>query len=452
MHMKLAILTAGHLLSYIENKLQDSVFKEQDVSLTVLDYRNFSYIPQLYEEVEQDYDGFLVSGTAAYYALEKGVSSPLKPTVIFDAGLENIYYGLLDLLLKNRSLDLGRVVIDVFLPPNADVTADHLMKLHEPGFEKIKTETFWKNRSLDELASTEDDVYHLIVKKWERGEIDYVLSRYSTIYPRLEEKNIPCTFVYPSAYQLLYAVKDCINAIAIAGMKEYMPGVIAVFKETLHSPDAALGDMDIDVLTLQKALLEFNKEYLTDYQLQKHLNGFYIFTNLKTIHRITGQFSGCSLSAFLGKHLDFKTNIAYGFARDITQARSNAAAALKVSIQEKHVYAMNESGTLLGPLDLDAAPMPTCDLTPQMEKLASRSRLSPLTIQKLKTIVDANASNEITIAELSEKLGVKQRNANRILSNLLQSGDAEIIGVRAAGTKGRPTKVYRLISLMPDTR
>lgn len=448
--MKLAILTAGHLLSYIKNKITEIVFDGQDISFTVLDYKNFSYISQLYTEVENNFDGFLVSGMAAYCALEKGVSSPLKPTVIFDAGLENIYYGILELLAENRTLDLRRVVIDVFLPTNSQNTASSLMKLNEPGFEKIRYDDFWKTRSLSELTSLEDYVYDLILKKWKQGEIDYVLSRYSTIYPRLKESGIPCTFVYPSAYQLYTAAQDCINAIDIAGMKEYMPGVIAVFKALSHSPEVIPEDMDIDILTLQRALLEYNKEYLTDYQLQKHPNGFYIFTNLKTLHRITGHFSGCSLSVFLKKHLDFDTNVAYGYAKDIAQARSNASAALKVSIKEKHVYAINESGTLLGPLDSDTEPLPTCDLTPQLEQLATRSRLSPLTIQKLKTIVDANTSNEITIAELSEKLGVKQRNANRILTNLLQSGDAEIIGARASGTKGRPTKVYRLLSLAPD--
>ena len=66
-----------------------------------------------------------------------------------------------------------------------------------------------------------------------------------------------------------------------------MPGVIAVFRAARPSSDIAPDDMDMDVLTLQKALLEFNKEYLTDYQLQKHLNGFYIFTNLKTLHRLS---------------------------------------------------------------------------------------------------------------------------------------------------------------------
>jgi len=448
--MKLAILAAGQLLSYIKIKLQDSVFKELEASLTALDYRNFSYISQLYTEIEDDYDGFLICGTAAYYALEKGVPALPKPTVIFEVGLESIYYSLLDLLRRNRSLDLNRVVIDIFLPFNVQNTAESIIDLDEPGFKIIKAEVFWRDHSLDELISIEDRVYDLILEKWERGEIDYVLSRYSTIYPRLVERQIPCTFVYSTAYQLLHAVKDCINAIAMADMKEYMPGVIAVFKAARSSSDTAPEDMDLDMLTLQKTLLEFNKEYLTDYQLQKHLNGFYIFTNLKTLRRITGHFSGCSLSAFLNKHLDFKTDIAYGFAQDIAQARSNAAAALRVSAREKHVYAMNDSGTLLGPLDLDSSLIPTCELTPQLELLASRSRLSPLTIQKLQTIVDANASNEITIAELSEKLGVKQRNANRILTNLLQSHDAEIIGARASGTKGRPTKVYRLLSLTPD--
>ena len=72
MQMKLAILAAGQLLSYIKAKLQDSVFKELEVSITALDYRNFSYISQLYTEIELDYDGFLICGTAAYHALEKG--------------------------------------------------------------------------------------------------------------------------------------------------------------------------------------------------------------------------------------------------------------------------------------------------------------------------------------------------------------------------------------------
>lgn len=446
--MKLAILSAGHLPAYINTKINTPDFKELGVTLTVLDYQNFSYISQLYRQIENDYDGFLVSGLAAYYALEKGVSS-LKPTIIFDAGLENIYYELLELISKNRTLDFDRVLIDVLLPLNSQNTAARLLKFAEPVYEKTKSDIFWKNQSLEELADVEDYVYHLILEKWKNGEIDYVLSRYSTIYPRLIDNHIPCSFVHPGSAQLFKAVKECINAIDLAEMKEYMPGVIAVFKES-SSSEVILEDMEMDILSLQKALLEFNKEYLTDYQLQKHVNGFYIFTNLKTIHRITSQFSGCSLSLFLKKYLDFNVNIAYGFAKDITQARLNASAALKVSVREQHVYAMNESGTLLGPLDIDAPVIPTCDLTPQLEMLASRSRLSPLTIQKLKTIVDANASNEITIAELSEKLGVKQRNANRILTNLLLSQDAEIAGARASGTKGRPTKVYRLVSLSPE--
>lgn len=445
--MKLAILAAGYLLPDIKRKIEHSEFHNSETDFHIYDYKNFSFISELYSQIQDQYDGFVISGLAAYYALEKAVTGPLKPTVALDTDLESLYFSLLDLMNKDRSIDFSKVLIDVLLPQNSSNTAASFLALTEPGFEKNSSAVFWQTRSLEELKTVEKNVFDLIIRKWELGEVDYVLSRYSTLLPLMKERGIPCSFIYPTIYQLSTAIKECLDAIAMADMREYMPAVAAVFM-SLGNDLSTLGeDMDIEMLALQKTLLEFNKEYLTDYQLQKHLNGFYIFTNLKTVNRITGHLSYCSLSTFLKKHLRFKINISYGFAKDIGQAKTNASAALKISMREQHVYAINEAGTLIGPLDLDTEPLLVCDLTPHLEMVASRSRLSPLTIQKLKTIIDANGSPDITIAELSEKLGVKQRNANRILTNLMQSEDAEICGVRASGTKGRPTKVYRLSGL-----
>lgn len=445
--MRLAILTAGYLLPDIKKKTEQAKSDYYDLTFDILDYKNFSHIAELYEETREQYDGFIITGLAAYHALEKAAAPPLKPTVTLDTDLESIYYALLGLISKKRDIRFEKVLIDVLLPQNPANTAASVLAVTEPGFGKSSSSMFWENRSLEELKTIEKQVFELILQKWKGGQVDYVLSRYSTLLPLLEQEGIPCSFIYPTAYQLSASIKECLDVIAMADMKEYMPAVTAVF--TPPKANAYLGeDMDMDILALQNALLEFNKEYLTDYQLQKHLTGFYIFTNLKTVNRITGYFSHCSLSTFLKKRLNFPIDIGYGFAKDIGQAKANATTALKSSLQEHHVYAVNESGTLLGPLDTDTAPLSVTDLTPHLEEVAKNSRLSPLTIQKLKTIIDANGSPDITIAELADKLGVKQRNANRILTNLIESKNAQICGVRASRTKGRPTKVYRLLAFV----
>lgn len=446
--MKLAILTAGYLLPHIEELIANPLFGHEDIEIEIFDYKSFAHISKLYAQICDDYQGFIISGLAAYYALEKGTEKALKPTVALDINLEGIYHSLLDLLNQNRALDLSKVLIDILLPQNPQTTAADFLALAEPGFEKITSEAFWQNRTLEQLTTVEDQVYDLILSKWTAGQVDFVLSRYSTLLPRLKDQKIPCSFVSPTVFQLINTVKDCIRAIDIADMREYMPAVIAVFKQVPEGMDIISQDMDIDILTLQKALLDYNRENVTGYQLQRHLNGFYIYTDLKTVRRITGQFTGCGLSSFLKKRLTFDIIVAYGCSKDIAQAKMNATSALKVSNKQRHVYAVNESGTLIGPLDMEQAPLPTCALTPALEEIAVRSRLSPLTVQKLQTIIVSGGSNEITIAELADKLGVKIRNANRILTNLIQSQDAEFAGTRSSASKGRPTKIYRL--LFPD--
>lgn len=54
--------------------------------------------------------------------------------------------------------------------------------------------------------------------------------------------------------------------------------------------------------------------------------------------------------------------------------------------------------------------------------------------------------NCISAVEAAEWLGMTQRNARRILSDLEKNGLAELTGEEALTSRGRPRKVYRLIA------
>ena len=81
-------------------------------------------------------------------------------------------------------------------------------------------------------------------------------------------------------------------------------------------------------LLLQQAILDYKKETLADFQIQKTTNGLFLFTNLKTVSRMTGNFRHCGLSHYLQKRLRFCTYVAYGVAPELSTAKSSALEAV----------------------------------------------------------------------------------------------------------------------------
>lgn len=75
-------------------------------------------------------------------------------------------------------------------------------------------------------------------------------------------------------------------------------------------------------LLLQQAVLDYKKETLADFQIQKTTNGLFLFTNLKTVSRMTGNFRHCGLSHYLQKRLRFCTYVAYGVAPELSTAKA----------------------------------------------------------------------------------------------------------------------------------
>jgi len=49
-----------------------------------------------------------------------------------------------------------------------------------------------------------------------------------------------------------------------------------------------------------------------------------------------------------------------------------------------------------------------------------------------------------TAAELAERLNVKIRHTNHIIERLTTAGYAVQTGMKSTGTKGRPTRIYRI--------
>ena len=76
--------------------------------------------------------------------------------------------------------------------------------------------------------------------------------------------------------------------------------------------------------------------------------------------------------------------------------------------------------------------------------IAKRCGLATLTVQKVAAIMKLAGSSKVTSQELANRFGVTVRNANRILSRLVEGGYARVAYFQATNSKGRPVKVYEL--------
>lgn len=196
-------------------------------------------------------------------------------------------------------------------------------------------------------------------------------------------------------------------------------------------------------LLLQQAILDYKKETLADFQIQKTTNGLFLFTNLKTVSRMTGNFRHCGLSHYLQKRLRFCTYVAYGVAPELSTAKSSALEALREGVYRKAVYAVVED-SLVGPLMPETEPLKQVPLDEDLMEIAGKAMLAPGTVRKIKTILGIRGNNEITAAELAERLNVKIRHTNHIIERLTTAGYAVQTGMKSTGTKGRPTRIYRI--------
>lgn len=437
--MKLAILAAPGLIPYLSDKLE-STGQAAGVKLDLYDYGHLSMLPELYPKLRDKYDGFLLSGLVVQTAIQRYFPEDDKPVAAFDTELEEIYHALLDLLDMDRSLDLTKVVVDIYLQVNEKHNCRALLDIKDMDAARQKTMDYWKNISLKEIEGLGDRLFAQIKRRWEAGEITYVISRNSSVQPKLMACGIPHTFLYPSEKQLLRTVHGLLRQITAQKSADYMAAAVVVARESVKGLVEA--DEEEELL-LQQAVLDYKKETLADFQIQKTTNGLFLFTNLKTVSRMTGNFRHCGLSHYLQRRLRFCTYVAYGVAPELSTAKSSALEALREGVYRKAVYAVVED-SLVGPLMPETEPLKQVPLDEDLMEIAGKAMLAPGTVRKIKTILGIRGNNEITAAELAERLNVKIRHTNHIIERLTTAGYAVQTGMKSTGTKGRPTRIYRI--------
>ena len=435
MNTNIVVITSHFLQAHLEEMFSKL---DLDCNINVVAYDSIDKIYKVYDQYAACTDGFIVSSSAAKAILEMVDHEIKRPIISFEIDSTGVYRSILNLLLRNRNLNMNRVILDFMIPLEIGVTANDYLNLMDSDYEQYPIDIWSKNLSKDSIKTLETQIVNEILRLWNMDAIDIVLCQYSNIVPILEKHNIPYEYAIETPVFLENVVKKFMYLISLDHMHENLPVMInvAASDNTLNT------DKNIELIT--KHTNDFLSSNMINSAMHKNNASACAVITVDNLHQITNNEQNCNLSVYLDKHLDFEVSIGYGIGLNLDMAIKNSHTARREALLSGKSFIFTEKGNLIGPLNSKACMVIENHAIYDIGKIAKNRSLSAVTIKRIISILKLTNSNMVTTQDLSSHLKSTVRNANRILKNLEKGGYAKITCTQTSNIKGRPTKVYEL--------
>lgn len=434
MQKNIAIITTDFLESFIIKTLGEL---EMGFSYHIFTYQNFSEIREIYGQVGPEYDGILTSGSFPAHMIRLCYPEEKRPIGCFNTDDTAMYRLLLQLLQENRQLDFGRVYADILELFGGDLIAFAEGREAMPDMTNLSDKTF----SVEKMQHLEEEQYEKHLRLWREGKTDLSITRFSSLVNRLKEQGVQVYFPYPGIAYMQNVCEKLLSDIEKIELEERQPCVIIV-RLIAKSEDAAyLRELDSNYVRLENGIMELFGNAITELSIRRYHYGLEILATKKEVLKLTEDLTKDGLYAELKRRKpgwDFC--IGYGLGNGIAQARLNALNAChEAEIKDHASYMVTENDELIGPMNQEAAETFMVDNQSYRD---IQSKLSPITVSKVMSALDASARREITAQELAFRLGVTKRSANRFLSTLEKEEVLEVAYKKRTTSRGRPERVF----------
>lgn len=128
------------------------------------------------------------------------------------------------------------------------------------------------------------------------------------------------------------------------------------------------------------------------------------------------------------------------------QAESNARKALNYSMTKKQngIYLIDENEILYGPLGQSQQLCYSLFSNEKIIELAKKLSMSPISIEKILSMIEVRKSNIFDAVELADCLHLSVRSARRILNKLVSAGYGTICAKEGNSGVGRPKNLIKI--------
>lgn len=444
--MKIAILSTEYLKDYLQEAVQELSL---DCETEIFIYYNYVHIVDLYRQIEAQFDGFLTTGPVPMQIVRKSVEN-CKPINFFLCSESNYYKAFLEVIYQYHDLNFEHGYFDFcdYLCPDQESTMAQHLKNGTFKEWLDQNNHYMANMTVEEMQQSTERKLKKHIELWKSGKIQYSLSRMSPIMPQILEAGVDCHYISFSHNDILIAFRQLIQEILMGELKDRQPATIELVLPAASPKDTAAWEAFRQKQDhLGKLLVAFSNKYFCDFSIAETKNGFRVSTDFKTLEKITDSLTCCHLREYIQENGKMELAIGYGFGRERRQAEANAIDAGKESRinGNQNSYLFCEDRKLIALYGRGNDFSIEGPITPYMREVADQTGLSTLTIQKLIAACRITGTEEVTTLELSRILHITIRSVNRLLSTLVKYQLAQPLYSRQTNTKGRPSKVYRIL-------
>lgn len=423
--MRIAIVGAGDSVEKIYNilakkykKIEFILKKEDKIENTL----------KIIKEIESEVEGIYLTGIGVYYSLlnnkELEINKPVVYTKRGSIGLIKSFWELQKDSLIEDNIRLGW-----------DIVEEHIFNEVVKEFDiELKGSYYQKY----EPNKTENEYLENYLEKYKSKEINCIFTAFGYIYNKLKEKKIP---VYRLQATNIEIENDFVALLNKIILNEKNSGLgVQIIKINSNKTGFDKNNLELK-MEIEKSLLEYSKKVEGNIQISDEKE-YMIISNIDILQGDESLKEILALkSRFEGQNEELAVGIGEG--KTIFQAERNARVALKLSLTKEGKIFYSNGKVVKGPLLNSKELEYKRDSDERIKTMAEEIEISPIYLEKIKSMIKKKKKNSFTSIEIAEVLNITTRSVNRIIKKILEKDYAEIVQVESSITAGRPRRIIK---------
>jgi len=413
---------------------------DQEMSFIPYPYTKTKETSSIVQKYNDHVDYWLFSGAIPYVHGKNALGSSDRLAYIssFETSL---YKGLLDLsyaekkLFKKISLDSTDSITTA--GNTEDDTRHHLNSL----LDEIYLKPF-------ELDVDTQDLFQFHYKLWKSKKTEAALTCYPDVQEALQLAGVPAYWVSLSGLEIYHTLQVFIEKLRTNYFKDTQIGIEIIEFDSFDSiTENANSPYHLQYLELRikETLIKLCEK--SDGSLLEQGNGRYtIFSSRGAIEHDIQLLH--ETIEYLSLQANTKVSVGIGYGKTAFSAEMNAYRALKQAKEknDQRIIIVQDEDTTIEDFGSDDALLYTSrEDNQELINQLKQGNIPLKTYKKIDALIKKEQWKSFTTKDLSLNLQMSNRNAQKIIADLCNIKLAECIGEETQPTRGRPSKIYRLI-------
>ncbi|MGE7687843.1 hypothetical protein ACQKMI_01390 [Lysinibacillus sp. NPDC097214] len=409
---------------------------KHELEFISLPYEEINEIEKIIVEHEWHVHAWFFSGPIPYEIAKRKLGTD-KIMVHVPATESGLYKAILEMIYEQGQI-IEKLSIDTMTANNISKEAMSKLTMNIP---KIYTKMFDLDVDTNELLN-----FHLNL--WGEGKTEGALTCFPSVCVALREQGIPAYKMSMSTMEIQQSLRALSEKVKTSYFKDTQIGVEIIEVEYFNKVAEEMKtpyNLQYLELRLKEMLIQLGEKINGSFS-DKGNGRYMIFSSRGAIEREIGTLEDTVQR--LAFEADTTVAVGIGFGETAYSAEINAFRAIQHSkaMKKREIVIVQEDGLIVESPgkkgELHYSSRTQNELL--IEKL-KQGNISVKTYKKIVALIQKMGWSDFTTKDLATHLEMTERNVRRIVTDMCKVDLARCIGQETYATRGRPTKIYRLL-------